>query len=84
MGWAIAGLAAIFTAWFFANMWVFYRSVRLYDEHRVPMVPPRLGFYPPWWRWKYFTRAFVLRRAVLIAVHFGITAFCLWLASLVI
>jgi len=79
----VAALIALFTAWFLAFMYLFYRTVRHYHEHGVPMASGRLREnFKPWWNWKYMTRAFLWAQLKLGCLWLILTATCLFLAKL--
>ncbi len=80
----VIALSALFIGWFFATMYLMFRGFRLYHEHLVPMYPERLRPHWPWWNWKYMTKAFVLRAALIALLHLAITAACLFMAWLAI
>ncbi len=79
----VAALTVLFTAWFFVNIYLIYRTLRNYHQHGVPMVSSRLREnFTPWWNWTHMSRAFVWGQLKIGCLWTILTVTCLLLATL--
>ncbi|PKP82824.1 MAG: hypothetical protein CVT80_13080 [Alphaproteobacteria bacterium HGW-Alphaproteobacteria-2] len=77
----VTSLIVLFTAWFFGNIYVLYRTFRNYHEHGVPMASGRIHEnFIPWWNWKYMNRAFLWAQMKIGCLWIILTVTCLFLA----